>query len=83
MNLSHLTPLERTIVRVIAALPDSFAQRKAILGDLLALIPDGHRFKLTVGEMVNWLEAHDQHQLTFLNELNPPASPDANGPTGK
>lgn len=78
-----MTPLERTIVFVIGNLPDSFAQRKVILLDLLALTPVAHKFRTFLEEMLHFLEGHEQHQLTFptLTVTGEVGAP--NGETGK
>lgn len=77
--MKDAAPLYRLIGLALGALPDSIADRKAILLDILALIPRRHPLRGAVVEMLNFLEAHEKHQLNLALDFKNQSAAAADG----
>lgn len=72
---------DRLIGFTLTALPDSIAQRKAILTDVLACLTPQHRLRRQVVEMIQFLEAHEQSQLSLALDFQKQTNPARDGDT--
>jgi hypothetical protein len=78
--------LNLIVGHTITTLPDSFAQRKELLIAVLDVIAPDHPQRIAVGEMLHWLVAHEQYQLTLgadFGKSNPPAHDGDGQPNGE
>jgi hypothetical protein len=67
---------------VIRHLPDSIAERKELLTDLLRLLPYTHPLRIQVAELLNALKQHEQHQLSLSLDFQKSAQPKAGDGNG-
>jgi hypothetical protein len=76
--------LNLVLGHAIGSLPDSLSERKKLLTAALELLPADHPLRVSVGEMLHWLIAHEEHQLQLAMDFpklaTPIFKPDGNGP---
>lgn len=65
MKTARNQSLNRILGHTFRTLPDSITERKALLMDILQVLPAKHPLRLSIEEMHRWLVAQEKHQLSL------------------
>ena len=63
----------------VKSLPDSINERKALLADILKVMPVNHPLRPQISEMCNALDLHERHQMQLALDFKNAANPERDG----